>query len=125
MCELDLVFHFLRCFAIIDEVVVGGVQIESSKQIILVRCWVAPNRLLLPAFRSHVLSYTTDTRPPPLAPHLGTNATTRRAALIFLSSGGVSECGCACLIKNLRATDPRLGGSVGVTARVTTHADLS
>ena len=35
VCELDLVFNFHKVFGIMDELVVGGEVIETSKQVIL------------------------------------------------------------------------------------------
>jgi hypothetical protein len=35
VCELDLVFNFHKVFGLMDELVVGGEIIETSKQVIL------------------------------------------------------------------------------------------
>jgi hypothetical protein len=35
VCELDLVFNFHKVFAILDEMIIGGEIMETSKQVIL------------------------------------------------------------------------------------------
>ena len=37
VCELDIVFHFNKCYALLDEFILAGEVQETSKRVILER----------------------------------------------------------------------------------------
>ena len=39
VCELDLVFNFYKVYQILDEMIVGGELMETSKRVILEALW--------------------------------------------------------------------------------------